>query len=224
MSVKITDHYFKHGGLKYFRGNAHLVELGTHGEKKDPIGAKAYLDPNGKIKASHLADRPIKKSTVDINWSSVKKADLEGDAVLKFFGLGRSHAVSFDYAKAKKADLQLINFSIAETPLKRCLNNDANTVRNSLADEGSDGRVVSEVWVVVEAELAEHVESNWGTGHSWSFGSNTLDLSVSGGSVGTQTISIGTGTTFAYKMHKVKKWSKGKEEIEDLEADYKGMG
>ena len=51
-----------------------------------------------------------------------------------------------------------------------------------------------------------------------------LELSVSGGKQGTQTIRLGEGTCFAYKLYKVKKWSKGKEQIEDLEADYKGMG
>lgn len=54
MSIKINKHFFQYGALKYFRTNAHLIELGTYGEKKDPIGAKAYLDPDGKIKASHL--------------------------------------------------------------------------------------------------------------------------------------------------------------------------
>lgn len=224
MPTKITDHYFQYGALKYFRTNAHLVELGTHGEKKDPIGPKAYLDPSGKIKASHLADRPITTSTVSINWSDVKEKDLEGGAVLKFLGLGRKHGVSFDYQKAKSANLKLINFAIAETPLTRCLNNDADIVRNAMADEGNDARVVSECWVVAEAELAEHIDTYYSTNHEWSAFGNSLDLTVSGGRNGSQTITIGEGTTFAYKLHKVKKWNKGKTQIEDMEADYKGFG
>lgn len=224
MPTKINDHYFQYGALKYFRTNAHLVELGTHGEKKDPIGAKAYLDPNGKIKASHLANRPVKISTAEINWSDIKQADLESGLSLKFLGLGRKHGLSFGYSKAKSANLQLVNFAIAETPLKRCLNNDADIVRNSLADEGNDARVVSEVWVVAEAELADHIDMYYSTDHEWSALGNSLDLTVSGGKHGSQTITIGEGTTFAYKLHKVKKWNKGKTKVEDLEADYKGFG
>lgn len=223
MSIKITKHVFEYGSQKYFRGNAHLLELGSHGEKKDPIGPKAYVDPNGKIKASLLAGLPIKQSSVSIDWNSVKQADLEGDVSLKFFGLGRKHAIGFNYTDAKKADLKLVNFSIDETPLKKCLNDDADIVRKSLADEGADARVVSEVWVVVEAELAAFLDANFASSHQWSAFGNTLDLTVSGGSKSSETITISAGTTFAYKLHKVSKWSKGKEKIEDMEADYKGF-
>lgn len=224
MSVKLTKHYFKYGALKYFRTNAHLVELGTHGKKKDPVGAKGYLDPSGKIRASHLAERPIKRSVVDINWATVSEADFSAGATMKFLGLGRQHGVSFDLKKAKSADLKLMNFSIAANPLKRCLNNDAITVRRAMADEGNDARLVSEAWVVMEAELAEHFDNNWGTGHSWEAVGNSLELTVSGGKHGRQTVSISAGTTFAYKLHKVKKWSKGKDRVESLEADCKGVG
>jgi hypothetical protein len=224
MSIKITEHKFKYGSQSYFRGNAHLLELCSYGKKCDPLGAKAYVDPEGKVRASHLTDRPIKTSTVSIDWSDVKEKDLDAGAALKFLGLGRKHAISFDLKEAKKAKLKLMNFSLAEGPLKRILNNDANIVRNNMADEGGDARIVSEIWAVMEAELAEHIESNWGTGHGWKAAGNTLELTVSGGKHGSQTVTIGEGTTFAYKLHKVKKWSKGKEKIEDMEADYKGMG
>ena len=224
MSVKITKHAFHYGGMKYFRGNAHLVELGTHGEKKDPIGAKAYIDPAGKIRAAHLAERPIKISTASVNWSDVKSKDLDAGVNLKFLGLGRKHGVTFDLTKARSANLKLMNFSIAENPMKRCLNNDADAVRRSMADEGKDARIVGECWIAMEAELAEHIEANWSTGHAWEALDNTLDLTVSGGRHGSQTVSLGAGTCFAYKLYKVKDWSRGKESIEDLEADYKGMG
>lgn len=224
MSTKITEHYFQYGTQKYFRGNAHLVELGAHGEKKDKLGPKSYLDPSGKIKASLLAERPIMESSLDIDWSEVNKADLEAVANLKFLGLGRKHAVSFDYKKAKSAKLKLLNFSIAENPLTRCLNNDANVVRNAMADEGKDARIVSEVYIVVEAELAEYFDNYYGSSNRWEAMGSSLDVNVSGGKIGNSAITIGPGTAFAYKLHKVKNWSKGKEQIENMEADYYGMG
>ncbi|MFK7893764.1 MAG: hypothetical protein AB8B63_23305, partial [Granulosicoccus sp.] len=219
MKTKITDHYFQYGTQKYFRSNAHLLELGKHGRKKDPIGPKSYLDPSGKIKASLLAERPILKSSVDINWASVSQNDLEAGVNLKFLGLGRKHGVSFDYKKAKSANLKLLNFSIDKNPLTRCLNNDANIVRNAMADEGNDARVVSEVYIVVEADLAEHFETQYENHNRWEAFGNSLDVTVSGGKYGSSTITIGPGTTVAYKLHKVRKWSKGKKKIEDMEAD-----
>lgn len=224
MANTISKHFFKYGSLKYFRGNAHLLELGHAGEKKDPIGAKAYLDPYGKIKAKHLTDKVHFNTVASINWADVKSADLDAGATLKFMGLGRKGGVSFSYAQAKSANLKLINFSIDEGPLKRILNNDANIIRNYLADEGNDARVVGEVWIVVEAELAEHFDSAAKADYSVEAFGNSLEITASGGHYGTQTIEISAGTTFAYKLYKVKKWNKGKSKIEDLEADYKGMG
>lgn len=55
--IKITEDYFEYGALKYFRGNAHLLEIGTYGEKKDPIGPKAYVDPESKVQRRHLVNR-----------------------------------------------------------------------------------------------------------------------------------------------------------------------
>jgi hypothetical protein len=49
-----------------------------------------------------------------------------------------------------------------------------------------------------------------------------LSVTVTGGKHGSQTVTLSKGTTFAYKLHKVKDWNKGKTQIENLEADYKG--
>lgn len=57
MATNLTENYFEYGVHKYFRGNAHLVELGTYGEKKDPIGAKAYIDPQNYVLPAHLVGR-----------------------------------------------------------------------------------------------------------------------------------------------------------------------
>ncbi len=222
MATHITDNYFKFGTLKYFRGNAHLVEIGTYGEKKDPIGPKAYVDPENKVKREHLVNRVSKGQPVGINWNQTTQADLEVNGSIKVFGLNVSVAATYDYKKVKTANLKVYNLSIAEGPLKTMLNQDADGARQYLADEGNDGRIVSEVWVVMEAELAEHFD----TSGSLTVAVKAADLNVTakGGKHGTQTITLSAGTTFAYKLHKVKDWNKGKTKIEDMEADYKGMG
>lgn len=221
MTTKITDNYFEFGTQKYFRGNAHLVEIGTYGEKKDPIGAKAYLDPQNKVAREHLVNRVSKGQPVGVNWSQTTEADLEVNGPIKVFGLNVNVAATYDSKKVKSANLKLYNLSIAGGPLETMLNEDADGARNYLADEGNDGRIVSEVWVVMEAELAEHFD----TSGSIAVSVKAVDLNVTakGGKHGTQTITLSAGTTFAYKLHKVKDWNKGKTKIVDMEADYKGM-
>jgi hypothetical protein len=63
-------------------------------------------------------------------------------------------------SKAKSASLDLVKFAIDEGPLKTMLNNDASGARNFLRDEGSDGRIVAEIWVVMEAKLAAHFQTS----------------------------------------------------------------
>lgn len=225
METKITKHYFLANTMKYFRGNAHRVELGTYGKKHDPVGAKAYLESEARVKAEHLANRPIKFGTrATVNWNQVSKADLEAEADLKFFSLGKKAASSFDYEKAKSAKLELISLAINTGPLINMLNEEADGARNFLAEEGNDGRIASEVWLVVDAELAEHFAAHASASLSVQAFGSSLDITVTGGKHGSQTISYSPGTTLAYMLHKVKKWNKGKTRIEDMEDDYKGLG
>lgn len=222
MGTKITDHAFEFGSVKYFRDNAHNVEMGSFGEKKDPVGAKAQLDVEDKVMSTILDSRVKYNTTTTINWNEVSKADLETGASLKFFGIGGDTAQSFGYEKGKDAKLELINFAIDEGPLKDMLNNDAGAARIFLANEGNAARIVSEVWIVVEAELSEHFRTYGSTSTSVHAAGNSLSITASGGKQGSQTVTLSKGTTFAYKLHKVKDWNKGKTRIEDMESDNKG--
>lgn len=221
MATNITEHCFEFGALKYFRGNAHLVEIGTYGEKKDPVGAKAYLDTEGTVNREFLAPRVEKGKPVGVAWEQTTKAELEVNGPVPVFGLNLNVAAGFDYGKVKTANLKLFNLSIPETPLKQMLNNDAVNVRKYFAAEGNDARIVSEVWVVMEAELAEH----FNTSGAVAVAVKGVDMNVTakGGKHGTQTITLSKGSVFAYKLHKVKDWNKDKTQILGMEADYKGM-
>jgi hypothetical protein len=97
--------------------------------------------------------------------------------------------------------------------------------RNQMADEGNDARIVSEIWMVVEAELAEHFKTYGSTSAGVEIKAIKGDaqLTVSGGKQGSQSIVLSKGTTFAYRLHKVNDWNKGKTRVEGVEDDYKGM-
>lgn len=222
MGTNVTANYFEYGVNKYFRGNAHLVELCTYGEKKDPIGAKAYIDPENDVQREHLVGRVQKGQPIAIDFSRSSQADVEANGIpVQVYGVNLTTSAAYSYAGLKTAHLKLMNFSIDEGPLRTMLNTVADGARNYLAREGSDGRIVSEVWVVMEAELGDHFASSG----SVSVGVTGTDIKVtaSGGTKGTQTIVLSKGSIFAYKMHKVKDWNSGKTQILDMEADYKGF-
>jgi len=145
MATSITEHYFEFGGMKYFRENAHNVEMASYGEKKDPIGPKAYLDVQNKVQSEYLASRVKFNTRTTINWNETTRVEVEAEGVFKFFSLGKEVAINGTYEKAKDAKLELVSFAIDEGPLKTMLNKEASGARNYLADEGNDGRVVSEV-------------------------------------------------------------------------------
>ena len=223
METKITKNYFEFGSVKYFRGKAENVEIGAFGEKKDPIGAEAHLEVQNKVKSDYLDKRVRFITTTTVDWDKATKADVEVNGTLKFFSLNGKAAVNGSYEKAKSANLKLTKFAIDEGPLKTMLNQDADAARNFLADEGNDGRITSEVWVAMDAQMSEHFSTSGSISVSVSGSGSGLDVTASGGTKGSQTITLSKGTTFAYLLHKVKDWNKGKTVIEDLEADYKGM-
>lgn len=223
METKITKNHFEFGTVKYFRGKAENVEIGSYGQKKDPIGPQAHLEVQNRVKSDYLDSRIRYITTTDVDWNQTTKADVEVNGVLKFFGLDGKAAVNGSYEKAKNADLKLTKFAIDEGPLRTMLNQDADGARNYLAGEGADGRIVSEVWVAVEAELSEHFSTSASISAAANGVGSGLEVTASGGKHGSQTVTLSKGTTFAYLLHKVKDWNNGKTQIENLEADYKGM-
>lgn len=225
MAIKITDNVFEFGNQKYFRGNAHLIQMGTYGEKKDPIGARSYVDPQSKVQSEILAGRVKPGTIATIEWGETTQASFSINGPIKYFGLNGKVGVDGTYEKAKTAHLKLANFYINEGPLTDMLNKDADGARKFLADEGDDARIVGEVWVAMEAELAEHFATYGSVSASAKAAGSDVQVTVSGGKNGSQSVSLSPGTTFAYKLYKVKKWtSHDKTRIENLEADYKGIG
>ena len=224
MESKITKHYFEYAGNKYFRGNAYAVDLAAFGEKKDPVGAKAHIDVQGHVAAKNLEGCVRNTTTAKVDWSQFSQADVEAEGALKIFGVKGKAAVSGNYEQARSARLELINFTIDETPLKKMLNDDAAAARKFLADEGNDGRIVSEVWVVAEGELAEQFATSGSLSVAAGKTGKGLEVTATGGKSGAVTILLEEGTAFAYRLHKVKNWKNGKTEIENMEADFKGMG
>jgi len=216
MSAAVKKNHIKFNGMKYFRGNAHQISLGGVGAKKAPIGGVNRLEQKDQIASRHLDDIIKKGTVIDIDWVSSKSVDFKGKAPVKAFKLGGG----FSNKVKHKGDIKLANFSIRANDLERCLNNKAHIIREYLDEEGRDGRVVSEIFVVMEAELANAWDRSGSANFSAKKSGADIELELNIGSKGKQTIVISEDTTFAYGLQKVKKWKKGV--IKDLESDYYG--
>lgn len=217
-TVTIKDSHFTYGGISYFRCNAEEVKLGSYGQKKSPVLKCNYLEVENTITSSHLPTYVTKTGPYAITWENYNKTDVAcSDCSLKYFGISASVAISGSYDSFKSADVQLIKFSISNGNMETLLNNYASTARSSLKSEGSDGRVVQQIWVAMSADLAAQFSS--ATSLSLKTDNGDLDITANHSSGKSYTISLAPGTTFAYLMAKVSDWNSGKTKINDLEDD-----
>ena len=222
--TKVATHWFLYNGVKYFRNAAENTSLAAYGRKRDPLGPKASLDVYNQVAPEHLKGRVRDVTVADINWESQSKGDVEINVGLKYFAASGSATAGFSYEKAKTARLKLAKFVIDAGDLRAMLNNDADSARKYLANEGPDGRIVTSLWVVLSGSLAESFASA-----AKSSGSITASLTKaaelqitakhSGSTQQSSTIVLDEGVGFAYAMHKVKKWNKDKTRIEELGLD-----
>ena len=219
MSTKVTEHFFEFDTLKYFRGNAHQIELACYGEKKDPIGAKAYLSREAKVKREYVSNYVQKGKPVSINWKQASKAEVTVNGNVIVYGVNIQVGAEYSYEKLSSADLRVVPFFLTEAGMKKMLNQDAKPARDYLKREGNDGRIVSQIWIVMEAELSEIFTQSESIGVN--IAGDLLKLTASGKNNRVETITLSPGSTFAYALYKVKKWDG--EKIADMEDDYKGM-
>ncbi|MBN2529594.1 MAG: hypothetical protein JXR76_24610 [Deltaproteobacteria bacterium] len=216
--VKITSAAFKYNGVRYFRGKAENVNLASYGEKKTPVGQPNYLEVEDDIGRAMLGKIKVKISgPYDVDWSRYSKADIS--AGIKYLMVGGGTG-SFSHESAKSAKLKLVKMSIDEGQLKKLLNDHAQKVKAYMKSEGKDARIVSEVWIAMEAQLASDVTNGGAVTGSGGANGITVEVSASGSSKNTSSVTIPENTTFAYLLHKVKKWKK--DTISNMEDDQHG--
>ena len=218
--IEIKDSYFKAtDGNRYFRRNSPAVEVGANGKKKTPLTEANYLEVEGHIKYDLLAGKVKKLPSVEIDWASQKKSDVEA-YVDSYFVIGGT--LEFTHEKAIQAHLKLVEFLVEPGTLENVLNNDANQVRQTLKDDGNNARVCSSTWVVMSGDLAERFNTSAGLQVS---GTSSTGLSITATGDGTwsgsEKITFSPGTVFAYGLHKVKKWDGDK--IKELEDDWQSL-
>lgn len=225
MSVKISDSKFVYSRKSYFRAGCEDISLTSFGAKKTPLGKSNYLYVAGTVSADNLSK--VKVTTTGpyvIEWQ--KFTDNDVNVGINYLTAAGGQ-VGFNRSKAQKADLVLMKLSVQKLALKNLLNRHAGRARNYLRDEGNDGRIVSDVWIVMEAQLATRIKTGGNISVTSPVGTSGFTLNI-GGSTSSSTsskVQIPENTCFAYLLAKVKKWDKvnGEWMVEELEDDTKGL-
>jgi hypothetical protein len=221
MSIDITKSAFKYEGQSYFRDKAENVRLGSYGDKKSPLGKPNYLSVQGNITSENLGQ--VSSNIVGpyaIEWENYTDSDV--NLAISYITKDGGTA-GFDRQTARSAKLKLVKIFFNRGPLTTLLNKHADGARNWLASAGNSGRVVGEVWIVMEATLASEITTNGSLSAEGRVNGFKINLSGSSSSTTRSSITIPANTTFAYLLYKVKDWNKDKTQVEALEDDRVGL-
>lgn len=217
-TVKISKKMMKYSGIKYFRNKAENVKIGAYGQKKNG----RYLAVENELPRRALKGIVKVSGPYNVDWKKTSKGD--ANLSVRYMKKGGGTA-SMKWSRAHSAKLKLVKFYIHEGPLKKAINGNKAAL-NAMKDEGRKARVVSEVWVAMEGKLASDVSTCGGGSIDAKAKGFDVKLGVNGCGGSKSTISIPMNTSFAYLLHKPKKWNKKrmkKTTIRDMEDDQYGI-
>lgn len=215
-NVAIKDNHLTYNGVKYFRGHAEMVELGSIGEKRSPITSQNYLEVKDRIPAGKINDYgTVKTSLVEINFTETTSASITATVQAVIGGVPIGLAPSIAWTKLSNYELKMVKFSVLTNEMKAAANHSPQKLE-SLADWGNDARIAHQIWVVMDAKYA--VAYNRSGSATLSVAGGVLQASVSNDTSGAYTVKIPAGTTFAYLLAKID-WNRGKTQIDDLDDD-----
>ena len=214
IDIVIKDNHLQFDGIKFFRGNANNVQLGSAGEKKTPSTQENYLMVEENI--------PVKKMDVNkvtvlaLNGARLSGADV--DASLDIDGVGTLSAEAVA-TRLKEQTLKLVKIDVLPREIVGAAN-DSPRVLDALIRSGRGGRIAHQVITVMEAATAETVRR--GVSFSLEPTDGGPSLKVRLGSTDVTNVRINSGATFAYLLLKPK-WDanqqKNWKKIEDWEDD-----
>lgn len=218
-NVVVKENHLTFGGVAYFRGHAEEVEIGSIGEKRTPLTKQNYLEVKDRIPVPNID--VTKATVVDIDFTKTSKSafDTAVSALIKGVPVTFSGDASFE--KLKSGDLKLVKFSVSTNDMMKAANSSPQKLQ-SLIEWGNDARIAHQVFIVMEASLANQFDNNVTV--DLSVGAKGLEAKVggSGSASGTTTVQISKGTCFAYLLAKIDwdaKLKKNQTKIVDLDDD-----
>jgi hypothetical protein len=195
--AEICDNHFRFEGIAYFRGHADAVQLGDAGEKRQPASQPSHLAVQACVARDTL---PMgRASLIDVHAIAFSGSDIGTSVVVP--GVGTLGASTLARQLADQT-LALVKLETAAEDIVAAAD-ESPAVIAALVRAGSKGRLVHQVFVILEMKTALHFtcassfEAN-GAGTAWSITGTRAD--------GSRTVlTIVPGTTFAYLLLKPKR-------------------
>ncbi|MEM7126607.1 MAG: hypothetical protein AAF702_09795 [Chloroflexota bacterium] len=218
-NVKVAENHLTYGGVAYFRANAEEIRIGSIGEKRTPITKQNYLEVKDQIPAPKI-DK-VRSTIVEINQKSISKSALEAGIFAIIQGIPVRLNGSNARKKLESYELKLVKFSVPINQMITAVNNSPKRL-NKLVDYGKDARIVHQVFVVLEAEIAQKFHNE--TDVKLAIGAHGLEGQVTGSGSTSRTtkVRLEPGTCFAYLLAKID-WNanlkKNKTKVVDLDDD-----
>lgn len=193
IDARIRDSHFHVNGFNYFRGHADAVQLGNVGEKKTPVTQDSYLAVQDGVPRHEL--RIERARQVDVHRAAFSGSDIAADITIP--GLG-SLGPATVARQLKDQTLTLVKLECSPRDVVAAANG-SPAVKRALMRAGQAGRLVHQVFVILETSTARNFTRSTrfepsGNGQAWT---------VTGiGRDGRTALTITAGATFAYLLLK----------------------
>ena len=213
---KISKRSFHYNNYKYWRaGSVNAPKIGSYGKKKKSTG----IDIHSTISSSNISSKIKESGVYSISFKKLKKWGVSIDN-LEYADTKASGSVK--KARKTNVNLKLLYLTIDNSPLINALNK-SKKAKNFM--KKSSSRVVSSIWVVVSAKVAETISSAANLSVDYSGSKMKVKASAKTSSRTSTEITIPTGAVFAYMIDKAKWKKKGlkKTSIKALEDDQVGL-
>lgn len=218
--ARVKHNRLHFNGKNYFRGSSESLQLGSYGEKRTPIFGMNFLEEEGELR--DLDSSNIEATVVDIDYDQTRTTDFFREDSGKIKGVDVSGGAIFSRNSFQEADLKLLKLEMNHGDLEDALNSDEDAV-DDLKSMGGRARVVSAIWTVISADLAERITSSGGTSSKVKLegtGSGEQKLTLNGNT--NVSVKLEEGTTFAYLLASID-WDhrrrKKRKRIVDLDTD-----
>jgi hypothetical protein len=196
-TATVRDNHLLYNGIRYFRANSEEVELGSYGEKRTPLFGANYLEIYKNLPFEKL---DVEEAViVDIDFTHTTEHDFSAKGSLEIVGIGAKLSAGQTYSKLRSGELKLVKFSVKRGDVVDAINASPNA-RTQLDTLGNDARIAHQIFVVMEAKLAEKTASATDFGVSASKGDIQLELKGGVKSSGDSTVILSEGSTFAYLL------------------------